>query len=123
MRLITESTLKLLQEYDEAVINKKFHPYAFYNTVQLSSVGLGTKIPNKEYKNNLYYKLNKYLEEGDTTRARKIINELKHEIDKDRGQINKYIEKQREEEENEEEITINCWHKNAIGILSYFDEE
>lgn len=120
-KLVSESAMKMLQEYDEAIINKKFNPYAFYQIVQIASTTLNEKIKDKEYKNALYRRLYQALEQEDIDKARKIIHQIKIEIDNDRGIINKYLEKQREEEENSDNTMIQVYDKKTIGYLSYFE--
>ena len=119
--LIIESATYMLQNWDETLINGKFNPQAFYQIVQLAATGLTKKIQNKKYKNALYTQMNKYLEEEDITRAKKIINLLKKEIDDDRAIINKYIEEQQELEEEGTNQQITQYTKHAIGYLSYGD--
>ena len=63
------------------------------------------------------------LEAGDITKARKYINQIKIEIDSDRGLINKYLEMQREEEEKQDDTVIQLWDKHTLGYLSYFEED
>lgn len=121
--LITESTMKMLQEYDESIINGRFNPFAFYQIPLLSSLSLGESIENKEYKNSLYRKLYRLLENEDIKGAREIIYKLRIEIDQDRGLINKFLEIQRVEEEKEEDIVMQIWNKERWSICSYYNDE
>lgn len=122
-KLVTESTMKMLQEYDEATLNGRFSPFAFYQTVLLSSARLDHRIQDIDHKNTLYRRLYQALENGDVLKARKIMNRIKITIDEDRGLINKYLEVQKEEEENIDDTIMQAWDKNTIGYLSWFETE
>ena len=120
-RLINESLLKMLEAYDEQVLNKNWNPYAFYQIVQLAAHSQDMKIKNKKEKNYNHSRLYSYLTQGDIDRDREIINKMKIIIDNDRGIINKYLEEENREGEDKEEATINIYDNKAIGYLSWLE--
>jgi len=107
-----------MQEYDEGRMNKKFPVYKYYQAIQICAMVLGEKLPNDKKLNTLYMLYNQARHKGDSQKIMRYISLLKVEMMKDKIYLDRFENKYRHINIEEETIS-GLYHPDGIGYLSY----